>query len=107
MGKKVGKNSYPLSQKPVFMRFFVNFGVLGYRALLVKVAQEKLGFPFEVADRQLAHSVGDNTRKAYDRGVFWDQRVALMQAWGDYVEDQCRGLDGGLFAYKAFLKDPK
>lgn len=79
----------------------------GNRALLVKVAQEKLGFPFEVADRQLAHSVGDNTRKAYDRGVFWDQRVALMQAWGDYVEDQCRGLDGGLFAYKAFLKDPK
>lgn len=79
----------------------------GNRALFMKVAQEKLGFNFEVADRQLAHSVGDNTRKAYDRGVFWEHRVALMQAWGDYVEEQCRGLDGGLFAYQAFLKPPK
>lgn len=81
----------------------ISHTIHGNRSLFMVAAQEKLGYPFDVADRQLAHAPSGRTRKAYDRGTFWEQRVKLMQDWADYVEEQCRGLDGGIFKYRDYI----
>jgi integrase len=58
----------------------------GFRSLAMTVAMERLGYRFEVVDRQLAHSKGTKVRKAYDRAQFIGERRALIQDWADYLD---------------------
>jgi integrase len=42
----------------------------------------------DAIERQLAHQEGDDVRRAYmHRADFWTERVAMMQAWSDYLDD--------------------
>lgn len=45
------------------------------------------GVPREIAERALAHAVGDKTEAAYARSTLIEQRRPVMQAWGAY----CKG----------------
>ncbi len=58
----------------------------GFRALALTTLQEKLGYPFEVADAQLAHAKKHSLGEAYDRAQFLDRRTKMMQDWADYLE---------------------
>jgi integrase len=58
----------------------------GFRALMLGVSKEILGFSHDVIDRQLGHSPKSSTDRAYDRAKFLSQRVELMQKIGDYLE---------------------
>jgi integrase len=40
----------------------------------------------ELIDIQLAHVIGDAQRRAYDRVKFLEFRIALMDAWGEFLE---------------------
>ena len=60
----------------------------GFRSLAMSVAIEKLGYRFEVPDRQLAHVPKSEIAKAYDRAAFLDDRRQMMQDWSDYL-DKC------------------
>ena len=40
-------------------------------------------------ERQLGHAETDDVRRAYARGEHWDERIRMMQNWGDYL-DQLR-----------------
>jgi hypothetical protein len=40
---------------------------------------------FEVAEQALAHLVGTTTQRAYERPDYFDERVPVMKAWGDFV----------------------
>ena len=42
--------------------------------------------PREIAEEALAHTVGDQTERAYRRGDALEQRRGLMAAWSAYVE---------------------
>jgi integrase len=44
----------------------------------------------EIIDRQLAHVVGDQTRRAYDRVGLIAERAIVMEIWGEFFEE-CRG----------------
>lgn len=57
----------------------------GFRALALTALQEKLGYPFEVADLQLAHAKKNSLGEAYDRAQFLDKRKTMMQDWADYL----------------------
>lgn len=46
------------------------------------------GIAYEVAELCLAHEVGSNIERRYNRTDLFDRRRAAMQAWSDYVE-QC------------------
>jgi len=46
---------------------------------------EELGYPFDIADAQLAHAKGSGTRRAYDRTQYLAQRWEMMQRWADYL----------------------
>lgn len=58
----------------------------GFRALAMTTLMEELGYQFEIPDTQLAHSKGDDIRKAYDRAKFLPQRKKMMQDWADYID---------------------
>jgi integrase len=57
----------------------------GFRSTFRTWAGEKTEFAREVIEKALAHLVGDETERAYDRGHLFDKRRRLMDAWADYV----------------------
>lgn len=57
----------------------------GFRAMASTRLYE-MGYPADVIEKQLAHSVGNTIRRAYDRSQHLDQRTAMMQQWADYLD---------------------
>ena len=42
----------------------------------------------DAIERQLAHQEEDDVRRAYLHAAeFWTERVAMMQAWSDYLDE--------------------
>lgn len=58
----------------------------GFRAMARTMLHERLKFPAEVIEHQLAHRVADALGAAYNRTRFLDDRRAMMQAWADYLD---------------------
>ena len=58
----------------------------GFRAMARTLIHEKLGYPPEVIEHQLAHAVPDILGEAYNRTKFMDQRQKMMQDWADYLD---------------------
>ncbi|UOG91785.1 MAG: site-specific integrase [Candidatus Thiothrix sulfatifontis] len=58
----------------------------GFRAMASTRLYE-LGYPTDVIEKQLAHAVGNDVRRAYDRSQYLDQRTAMMQQWADYLDN--------------------
>lgn len=65
----------------------------GFRAMARTILHERLRFPAEVIEHQLAHRVPDALGSAYNRTRFIDDRVSMMQAWADYLD---RLKEGGI-----------
>ena len=57
----------------------------GFRSAFRTWVSEKTGFPREVAEKALAHVVGDDTERAYDRGDLFEKRLKLMDAWAAFA----------------------
>ena len=65
----------------------------GFRATFRTWAAERTNFPREVIEAALAHIVGDETERAYQRGDLFDKRRKLMAAWSQYcgtVQTACK-----------------
>ncbi len=58
----------------------------GWRSIARTLLHERLKFPPEVIEHQLAHAVPDTLGRAYNRTKFIDQRKEMMQAWADYLD---------------------
>jgi integrase len=58
----------------------------GFRAMARTLLAEKLNFPPEVIEHQLAHAVPDALGRAYNRTKFLEQRKTMMQTWADYLD---------------------
>jgi integrase len=58
----------------------------GFRATFRTWAAERTNFPREVIEAALAHVVGDETERAYQRGDLFEKRRQLMTAWGAYCD---------------------
>jgi integrase len=59
--------------------------VHGFRATFRTWAAERTTFPREVAEAALAHVVGDDTERAYQRGDLFEKRYKLMDEWGQFL----------------------
>lgn len=57
----------------------------GCRASFRTWAQEQTNFPWELAEMALGHRVGDAVERAYARGDAFKKRIAIMEAWGNYL----------------------
>jgi len=58
----------------------------GFRAMARTVLAERLGFPIEIIEMQLAHAVRDPMGRAYNRTTYLEQRKEMLQAWADYLD---------------------
>jgi integrase len=58
----------------------------GFRSSFRDWAAERTNFPREVAELALAHTVGDATERAYQRGDLFQKRRGLMDAWAQFCE---------------------
>jgi integrase len=58
--------------------------VHGFRSTFRDWAGECTNFPRELAEKALAHTVGDETERAYQRGDLLNKRRKLMETWAGY-----------------------
>lgn len=58
----------------------------GFRASARTMLHERLNYPPEVIEAQLAHSVPDALGRAYNRTQHADQRRDMLQAWADWLD---------------------
>lgn len=61
------------------------FTVHGFRSAFRDWTGDKTSFPREVAEAALAHTVGDETERAYRRSDAIAKRRKLMEAWEKYL----------------------
>lgn len=57
----------------------------GFRAMATTIMTERLRIDYKLLDKQLSHEEQDKVRKAYNRAESWDERVAIMQQWSDWL----------------------
>ena len=57
-----------------------------FRAMARTMLEERLGYPIEVIEMQLAHAVKDANGRAYNRTKHLEQRHKMMQHWSDYLD---------------------
>jgi integrase len=65
----------------------------GFRRLARTAWGDHGGWSFEAMERQLAHSIGDNTVSAYDKSERIDERARMLQWWADRVDQARQGTD--------------
>jgi len=58
----------------------------GFRASASTMLNEQ-GFVKDVVEKQLAHLDEDDVRRAYNRALYWLERVTMMQRWADYLDE--------------------
>jgi integrase len=58
--------------------------VHGFRSTFRTWAAERTNFPREVVEAALAHAVGGDTERAYQRGDLFEKRRRLMQQWAAF-----------------------
>lgn len=58
----------------------------GFRAMARTVLAERLNYPEQYIEQQLAHAVKDANGRAYNRTQHLEQRRAMLQAWADYLD---------------------
>ncbi|WP_179506264.1 MULTISPECIES: phage integrase central domain-containing protein [unclassified Sphingomonas] len=58
----------------------------GFRAMAATLLNETGRFNPDAIERQLAHMENNGVRRAYTRGEYWNERVALMQFWSDELD---------------------
>lgn len=57
----------------------------GFRSIASTALNEN-GFPSDVIEAALAHVDKNEVRRAYNRAVYLEQRIEMMQWWGNFVE---------------------
>jgi integrase len=58
----------------------------GFRAMARTMIAERLGIAPEIIEAQLAHAVGDDLGRAYNRTTFIEQRRDMMVKWATYLD---------------------
>lgn len=58
----------------------------GFRSMASTLLNEQ-GWNRDAIERQLAHAERDNVRAAYNRAEHLPERIRMMQAWADYLDE--------------------
>jgi integrase len=58
--------------------------VHGFRSTFRDWAAEATNYPREIAEKALAHSVGDETERSYQRDDLLEKRRRLMEDWAKF-----------------------
>lgn len=67
----------------------------GFRTSFTTLASESGHWSFDAIERALSHEEENKTRRAYLRGDFWEERVAMAQWWANKLDELQRVAQGG------------
>jgi integrase len=70
--------------------------VHGFRSSFRTWAAERTNYPREICEVALAHTVGDETERAYQRGDLLDKRRRLMEQWSAFCRSKPRNKSGNV-----------
>jgi integrase len=84
-GARRGQPLSDMSLTAVLRRMSVDVTAHGFRSSFRDWAGERTSFAREIAEKALAHLVGDESERSYARGDLFDKRRALMVAWADFI----------------------
>jgi integrase len=74
----------------------------GFRAMAATRLNEMGCWNPDAIERQLAHQEANTVRRAYTHGAeYWTERVQMMQAWSDYLDELRQGGTVVTFSRKA------
>ena len=59
----------------------------GFRSSASTILNERGDFDPNVIEAALAHQDGNAIRRAYNRAIYWPERVKLLQAWADLLDE--------------------
>ena len=65
----------------------------GFRATASTLLNQSGRFSPDAIERALAHQDPDSVRRAYNRGDYQKERVAMMQWWADFIDQLRKGGD--------------
>jgi integrase len=75
----------------------------GFRSSFRSFIAAKTSFPSEMAELALAHNVGDETYRAYQRDDLVERRREMMKTWQDHCDG--KALEGvNIITFKAVEK---
>jgi integrase len=84
-GLKAGTSLSPNSMLALLQRINrADLTVHGFRSTFRSWCAEATNYPREVAEAALAHVVGDQVERAYQRSDLFERRRRLMEEWGAY-----------------------
>lgn len=83
-GQAPGKPPSDVALLKLLRRFAPDADVHGWRSTVRDWAAEH-GYPHDVAEMMLAHTVGNKVTQAYLRTDLFAQRIPLMDAWAEFL----------------------
>lgn len=89
-GQKRGRPLSAMAFEMLLRRTKTKCTVHGFRSSFRDWSGELSSFPREVAEAALAHTVGDETERAYRRGDALEKRRKMMEAWAAYVAPKAK-----------------
>lgn len=84
---KAGKPLSGMATAMLLRRMGSAVTVHGFRSAFRDWASETTGFPHEVCEMALAHTIGNKAEAAYRRGDLFNKRRELMDAWSSYCSE--------------------
>lgn len=84
---KAGRPLSDMTLAAVLKRLGVPATVHGFRSTFRDWAEEATGFPHEVKEAALAHTLRDKVEAAYRRTDLFEKRRDMMQAWASHSTD--------------------
>ena len=63
----------------------------GFRAMASTRLNEMGRWNPDAIERQLAHQEANAVRRAYTHAEYWSERISMMQAWADYLDELREG----------------
>lgn len=86
-GRDRGKPLSDMSLTAVLRRMERNeITVHGFRSSFRDWAAESTGYPNEMVEMALAHTIGNKVEAAYRRGDLFEKRRHMMQTWSDFCD---------------------
>jgi integrase len=103
-GVKRGKGLNPRALLAALERMRDGVTVHGFRSSFRTWAAERTNYPREICEVALAHAVGDETERAYQRGDLLDKRRRLMEQWSAFCRSRARSKGGDVLPLRRIAK---